>query len=145
MTTDNQQLDNQLCHRFYVIANAITRKYKPMLDKINLTYPQYVVMMALWEKDNISVTELQKKTLIDIGCLSVMLKKMVDKQFIEMIVSSTDRRKKTIQLTHKGKKLKTAAQVEKKKLQEENQSNLTDKEYNQLIELLDKLKAGLVE
>ncbi len=142
---DNQKLANQLCHRFYVIANAITRKYKPMLDKINLTYPQYVAMMALWEKDTITISELQQKTLIDIGCLSVMLKKMVDKQLIEIITDSTDRRKKTVKLTTKGKQLKPLAQQEKQKLQAENQPSLTDDEFNQLIGLLDKLKSGLIE
>ncbi|MBS9781953.1 MAG: winged helix-turn-helix transcriptional regulator [Gammaproteobacteria bacterium] len=142
---DNQKLANQLCHRFYVIANAITRKYKPMLDKINLTYPQYVAMMALWEKDKITISKLQQKTLIDIGCLSVMLKKMVDKQLIEIITDSTDRRKKTVKLTTKGKKLKPLAQQEKQKLQAENQPNLTDDEFNQLVVLLDKLKSGLIE
>lgn len=142
---DNQKLANQLCHRFYVIANAITRKYKPMLDKINLTYPQYVAMMALWEKDKITISKLQQKTLIDIGCLSVMLKKMVDKQLIEIITDSTDRRKKTVKLTTKGKKLKPLAQQEKQRLQAENQPNLTDDEFNQLIALLDKLKSGLIE
>ncbi len=142
---DNQKLANQLCHRFYVIANAITRKYKPMLDKINLTYPQYVAMMALWEKDKITISKLQQKTLIDIGCLSVMLKKMVDKQLIEIITDCTDRRKKTVKLTTKGKKLKPLAQQEKQKLQAENQPNLSDDEFNQLVVLLDKLKAGLIE
>ncbi len=142
---DSQKLANQLCHRFYVIANAITRKYKPMLDKINLTYPQYVVMMGLWEKDTITISELQQKTLIDIGCLSVMLKKMVDKQLIEIITDSTDRRKKTVKLTTKGKKLKPLAQQEKQKLQAEYPSHLTDDEYQQLICLLDKLKSGLLE
>ncbi len=143
-STDCQQLSNQLCHRFYVIANAITRRYRAPLEKINLTYPQYVVMMALWEKDDISVRELQQKTLIDTGCLSVMLKKMIDKGLLERIACDMDRRIKKVKLTEKGVALKDSAQKVRKKLQQTHQPTLSDTELQQLIDLLDKLKAGLL-
>ncbi len=143
MNTDNQQLDKQLCHRFYVISNAITRNYRPALDKINLTYPQYVAMMALWEKDNISVGELHKKTLIDNGCLTLMLKKMCDKGFIKMVISDTDKRMKKIKLTAKGTQLKAVAQKERNALPQEQ--ILSKEEVQQLTQLLDKLKSGLIE
>ncbi len=144
-STDSQQLANQLCHRFYVISNAITRKYKPMLDTINLTYSQYVVMMALWEKDDISISELQQKTLIDIGCLSVMLKKIQAKGFIDLVASTSDKRMKKVKLSHTGNQLKAIAQFERQQLQQEQQQSLSDEEFNQLIKLLDKLKLGLVD
>ncbi len=143
-STDSQQLANQLCHRFYVISNAITRKYKPMLDTINLTYSQYVVMMALWEKDDISISELQQKTLIDTGCLSLMLKKMCNKNLIKLAVSDTDKRMKKVKLTDKGSKLKVTAQKERDKLQKEQNQLLSEAEFQQLINLLDKLKADLL-
>ncbi len=144
-STDSQQLANQLCHRFYVISNAITRAYRPLLDKTNLTYPQYVVMMALWEKDDISISELQQKTLIDIGCLSVMLKKMIGKGLIESVASDMDKRIKKIKLTKKGSTLKVVAQKVRDNLQQARQPTLSDTELQQLIDLLDKLKNSLVE
>ncbi|MDP8052416.1 MULTISPECIES: MarR family winged helix-turn-helix transcriptional regulator [Pasteurellaceae] len=144
MTTNNQQLSNQLCHRFYVISNAITRRYRVSLEKIDLTYPQYVAMMALWEEDNISVGELHKKTLIDNGCLTLMLKKMCDKNLITLIVSDTDKRMKKVKLTDKGIKLKILAQKERDKIRQEQTQALTETEYQQLVFLLDKFKSDLI-
>lgn len=73
------RLKNLLCHRLYTASNAITRTYRPFLEALQLTYPQYITMVALWEKDNLSVKELHKITEIDNGCLSLMLKKMLEK------------------------------------------------------------------
>ncbi|MEC8226255.1 MAG: MarR family transcriptional regulator, partial [Pseudomonadota bacterium] len=61
------KLDNQLCHRLYMASNGIARAYRDSLNQLDLTYPQYVVMMALWEKDQISIAELLEKTAIDGG------------------------------------------------------------------------------
>ncbi len=143
-STDCQALDKQLCHRFYVISNAITRRYRKHLEKIDLTYPQYVVMMALWEKDDISVSELQQQTLIDTGCLSLMLKKMIDKGLLERVACDIDRRIKKVKLTEKGVALKVAAQQVRDQLRQAHQPTLSDKELQQLNDLLDKLKAGLL-
>ncbi len=115
-----------------------------MLDKLNLTYPQYVVMMALWEEDNISISELQQITLIDIGCLSLMLKKMQAKGLIDLVASVTDKRMKKVKLTSAGTELKSRAQQEKDKLQQTQEPTLSDSEIQQLTDLLDKLKNGLI-
>lgn len=138
-------LSNQLCHRLYVTANAITRASRPLLERLNLTYPQYVVMMALWEADNLSVGELREKTQIDSGCLSVMLKKMMTKNIIELATSDSDKRKKKVKLTTKGKSLKKVACEERKKMIEKQKNLLTDEESDSLIYLLDKLKEGLID
>ncbi len=143
--TDCQLLENQLCHRFYVIANAITRAYRPMLNRLDLTYPQYVVMMALWEKDDISISDLHQKTQIDIGCLSLMLKKMVAKNLIELIVTPTDKRMKKVKLTKKGHTLQNTAEKEKLQLQCQQPLNLEEDEVSQLFSLLDKLKTSFKE
>ncbi len=115
-----------------------------MLDRVNLTYPQYVVMMALWEKDDVSISELQQKTLIDIGCLSVMLKKMRDKGVIELLASPTDKRMKKVKLSDAGTRLKDHAQQERQQLLQTHQPSLSLAELQQLMNLLDKLKAGLL-
>ncbi|MBS9779684.1 MAG: MarR family transcriptional regulator [Moraxellaceae bacterium] len=144
-TLDCQLLENQLCHRFYVIANAITRAYRPMLNRLDLTYPQYVVMMALWEKDDISISDLHQKAQIDIGCLSLMLKKMVGKNLIQLIVTENDRRMKKVKLTKKGQALQITAEKEKLQLQCQQPLNLEEEEVSQLFSLLDKLKANFKE
>ncbi len=115
-----------------------------MLDKLNLTYPQYVVIMALWEKDDISISELQQATSVDIGCLSVMLKKMQAKGFIDLVASTTDKRMKKVKLSDKGQQLQAVAQSERQQLQQAQQQSLNEEEFQQLIALLDKLKAGLI-
>ncbi len=138
---DNQLLENQLCHRMYVISNAITRAYRPLLEKTNLTYPQYVAMMALWEKDNITIGELHTKTKIDMGCLSVMLKKMCHKDLLQLIPSDIDKRVKYVQLTEHGKAIKAVANLERNNLADT--SLLEADEFQTLIHLLDKLKDNL--
>ncbi|MGO3820149.1 MAG: MarR family winged helix-turn-helix transcriptional regulator, partial [Vibrio casei] len=79
------KLDNQICHRLYMASNALTRTYREMLSELDLTYPQYVVMMALWEQDNISITKLLEKTAIDGSAMTQILKKMSDKGLLNII------------------------------------------------------------
>lgn len=141
---DNLTLDKQLCHRLYVTSNAVTRASRSILDATGLTYPQYVVMMALWEHDAISVGELQQKTLIDSGSLSLMLKKMVAKNLIQLIASKDDKRRKAVHLTEEGWALRAIAQHERDKMHAAQAQLLTENELNQLTYLLDKLKTGLL-
>ncbi len=141
---NSQRLDKQLCHRLYLLSNAMTRAYRPLLNKVNLTYPQYIAMMALWQEDNIHIGELHKRTGIDNGCLSIMLKKMVDKGMVQLIAEQTDRRSKRVQLTDLGRALQAQTYIEKCKLQETYKSILEEEELSQLLSLLDKLKGGLV-
>jgi hypothetical protein len=61
MSSDQLKLENQLCHRLYMASNSIVRAYREPLRELNITYPQYVVMMALWEKDKITIADLLKK------------------------------------------------------------------------------------
>ena len=64
------KLENQLCHRFYTLSNAFTRAYRPLLKALDITYPQYVTLMALWETDHITIAELLDRTAIDGGAMS---------------------------------------------------------------------------
>ncbi|KKM18622.1 hypothetical protein LCGC14_1663810, partial [marine sediment metagenome] len=79
------KLDNQLCHRLYMASNSVVRAYRDALNALELTYPQYVVMMALWEEDKITIAQLLKKTAIDGGAMTQILKKMTDKQLLVVI------------------------------------------------------------
>ncbi len=142
---DSPFLEDKLCHNLYVVSNAITRMYRTSLEKIDLTYPQYVVMMALWEKDDVSVSELHQKTHIDIGSLSLILKKMCNKEVISMVTNQSDKRIKQVQLTARGSIMKQVMEQEKAKFKESYKQVLTEKEFSDLLVLLKKLKSGLLE
>ena len=106
MPFEQLQLKNQLCHRLYMASNSIARAYREPLTEINLTYPQYVVMMALWEKDKITIADLIDKTAIDGSALTQILKKMTDKNLLEVIKDEKDKRKRLIKLTMKWPSIK---------------------------------------
>ena len=69
-------LDNQLCFKLYAASRAVTRAYKPMLDELGLTYPQYLVMLALWEEDGPTVSALGERLSLDSGTLTPLLKRL---------------------------------------------------------------------
>lgn len=103
------KLDNQLCFSLYVCSKEIIRKYKPLLDPYGLTYTGYIILMALWEVDNINVKDLGKRLYLDSGTLTPMLKKLESQGYITRTRSSSDERNVYIQLTAKGKELKDEA------------------------------------
>ena len=103
------KLSNQICHRLYMANNAITRAYKPYLDELGITYPQYLVMMSLWEQDEIEVGVIRTKTQIDAGALTQILKKLEQKQLLQLMPSEHDKRVKIVELTFQGLKLKEQA------------------------------------
>ncbi len=106
---DLLKLDNQLCFSLYVCSKEIIRKYKPLLDPYGLTYTGYIILLALWEEDNITVKELGKRLYLDSGTLTPMLKKMEAQGYITRTRSASDERNVYIALTQKGKNLKTDA------------------------------------
>jgi DNA-binding MarR family transcriptional regulator len=109
MPFDQLKLKNQLCHRLYMASNSIARAYREPLQALNITYPQYVVMMALWEQDGITIAELVAATAIDGGAMTQILKKMADKELLEIIKDEHDKRKRLVQLTKQGQALKQKA------------------------------------
>ena len=106
---DHLKLENQLCHRLYVASNALTRIYRPFLEKLSISYPQYVVLMALWEEDKITMGELSKRTLMDKGFLTTIVKKLEESSILKLKSDSHDKRKKVIELTKKGWGLQSKA------------------------------------
>ena len=109
MSFEQLTLKNQLCHRLYMASNSIVRAYREPLIKLNITYPQYVVMMALWEQDKITIAALVEKTAIDGGAMTQILKKMADKDLLEIIKDQHDKRKRLVELTQHGQALKIKA------------------------------------
>ena len=109
MSADQLKLKNQLCHRLYMASNSIVRAYREPLKALDLTYPQYVVMMALWEKDSVTIAELLSETAIDGSAMTQILKKMTEKSFLNIVKDQDDKRKRLVKLTERGQNLKAKA------------------------------------
>ena len=103
------QLDNQLCFALYSTSLAMTKFYKPLLEELGLTYPQYLAMLVLWERDGLMVSELGERLFLDSGTLTPLLKRMEANRLISRVRDVHDERRVHIRLTAEGRKLKTRA------------------------------------
>lgn len=103
------QLDNQLCFALYSASLAMTKVYKPLLDSIGLTYPQYLVMLVLWEKEGLMVSEIGEKLSLDSGTLTPLLKRLETSGLVTRIRAVDDERRVHISLTAAGRALKLQA------------------------------------
>ena len=99
---DNLKLENQLCFPLYVCSKEIVKKYKSVLDKFDLTYTQYIVMIVMWEEKEINVKNLGERLYLDSGTLTPVLKKLESKNFIKRTRSDLDERNLKLLLTEKG-------------------------------------------
>lgn len=133
------KLSNQLCFPLYALSRKITSHYLPLLEKIGLTYPQYLVMMVLWEEDSVSVKELGHKLMLDSGTLSPLLKKLEDRELIIRKRLKEDERVVIITLTESGEKLKESASLIPEQIK--CSLELTDKEMREMKALA----TGLLE
>ena len=106
---DSLKLGNQLCFPLYAAAKEITRKYKPFLDELDLTYTQYICMMVMWEHKSLNVKKLGEYIYLDSGTLTPLLKKLEEKGYIERNKNLKDERNLTISITDKGLKLRDKA------------------------------------
>lgn len=103
------QLDNQLCFALYSTSLAMTKLYKPLLEEMGLTYPQYLAMLVLWEQDGLTVSELGERLYLDSGTLTPLLKRMESAGLVSRIRAVEDERRVHIMLTAAGRKLKARA------------------------------------
>ncbi|MGA6099265.1 MarR family winged helix-turn-helix transcriptional regulator [Stutzerimonas marianensis] len=109
-SSDEQlQLDNQLCFALYSASLQMTKAYKPLLRSIGLTYPQYLAMLALWERDGQTVGEISARLLTEPGSLTPLLKRLEAEELINRVRSSQDERVVELHLTEAGKALKGRA------------------------------------
>jgi MarR family transcriptional regulator, organic hydroperoxide resistance regulator len=104
-------LDNQLCFAVYSTAHAFNRVYKPLLDRLGLTYPQYLVMLVLWEHDDIPVKEIGERLLLDSGTLTPLLKRLEAAGLVKRTRGKDDERKVLIALTSQGQGLRDKAKT----------------------------------
>lgn len=102
-------IDNQLCFPLYAVSHKITKRYKPYLDEIGLTYTQYITMMVLWDKQTVNVKELGDVLHLDSGTLTPLLKRMQSKGLVERQRSKSDERSVIITLTPEGNALQEKA------------------------------------
>lgn len=106
---DSLKLENQLCFPLYACSKEIVRRYKPFLDKLDLTYTQYVAMMVLWSKKSITVKELGQCLYLDSGTLTPVLKKLESKGYVSRRRSTEDERNLIVTITALGDALKDQA------------------------------------
>lgn len=108
---NEEKLENALCFKIYSASRMLTRLYKPILDRFNLTFPQYITMMALWDNDNISFKELRKKLMLETGTLTPLIKKLEVMGHLKRVRDTVDERNVFIALSENGKKLKEETKV----------------------------------
>ncbi|WML40973.1 MarR family transcriptional regulator [Neobacillus sp. OS1-2] len=103
------KLENQLCFAIYACSREITRLYRPILDQLELTYPQFLTLIVLWEGKHLTVKEIGERLYLDSGTLTPMLKRMEAMGLLVRVRAAEDERKVIIELTEKGTQLREAA------------------------------------
>ena len=138
---DPLKLENQLCFPLYACSKEIIRRYKPHLDRLDLTYTQYITMMVLWDRTEVNVKELGEALFLDSGTLTPVLKKLEKKGYVTRSRCVSDERSTLITITPEGEALReSAAQVP---LQMGECVQLSAAEAGQLYTLLYKVLRGL--
>ena len=103
---DKFKLDNQLCFRLYTASRLLTQAYFPLLSEYGLTYPQYLVLLVLWEKDAMPVNDIAKRLVLETNTVTPLLKRMESDGLVSRSKGSDDARQMIVRLTPKGKELK---------------------------------------
>jgi len=140
MEFEQLKLDNQICFPVYAASRLIIREYQPLLEKLGITYPQYLVLMVLWETDQITVNEITKRLILNTNTLTPLLKRLESQGLITRQRSAEDERKVIIALTEQGKTLQIqAAKIPEQLVSGLTAENITQQEIIQLKETLNKL------
>jgi MarR family transcriptional regulator, organic hydroperoxide resistance regulator len=145
MSYEQLKLSNQLCFPMYAASRLITREYQPFLEALGITYPQYLVLMVLWEHGEKTVNDIAQTLLLNTNTITPLLKRMEKMGLIERERSLQDERKILVYVTEKGKDLEEkAASIPIQLIQNLGNSNLKVADLmtlrNQLNELIDFLQ-----
>ena len=140
---DSLTLKNQLCFPIYLCSKEIIRKYTPILEELDLTYTQYIVMMYFWEKERSNVKDIGKALILDSSTLTPLLKKLEQKGYITRQRSKSDERNLSVFITEKGKQLKNKALAVPKKIGK--CINLSEEEAKSLYILLYKVLNNVIK
>lgn len=134
------KLDNQLCFPAYAASRMIIREYQSYLNKLGLTYPQYLVLLILWEKDNVPIKNITSRLLLNTNTVTPLLKRMEKQGFIKRKRTVRDERKVLLRLTHKGEHLKKkAVSIHEKVSSGLLSGSLNKKELESLKAMLEKV------
>jgi MarR family transcriptional regulator, organic hydroperoxide resistance regulator len=141
------RLDNQICFAVYSTAHAFNRVYKPLLDRLSLTYPQYLVMLVLWERDGVPVKDIGERLHLDSGTLTPLLKRLEAAGLIKRARSSEDERQVLIALTPQGQTLREKARTVPQSILAATACSISELSAmkNEIIALRDRLNAALGE
>ena len=139
MDYEQLKLENQLCFPFYAVSRLIIRAYQEDLDRLGITYPQYLVLMVLWEKDGISVNEIAEKLILNTNTVTPLLKRMEAMQLITRTPSTMDQRKIIIQLTDQGWAMRESAAEIPLKLMSKLNLEVSDVQIAEALHLKNKL------
>jgi DNA-binding MarR family transcriptional regulator len=141
------RLDNQVCFAIYSTAHAFNRVYKPLLDRLGLTYPQYLVMLVLWERDDVAVKEIGERLYLDSGTLTPLLKRLEAADLVKRTRSTEDERQVLIALTSKGRALQDKARTVPQSILAASACSISELSAlkNDLVALRDQLNAALSE
>ncbi|MCC5797141.1 MAG: MarR family transcriptional regulator [Methylophaga sp.] len=140
---NNLKLDNQLCFALYGATNAITRLYRELLKDYDLTYPQYLVLLVLWQQDGVPVKTLSERLKLDTGTLSPLIKRLEKNGFIVRKRSEVDERMVHVHLTQHAKAIEPA--VANIQNQVACHTNLNNHDFFELLNRLNKLAEDLVD
>lgn len=105
--TPQLALDRQLCFALYAAQRAMTRRYRPVLEPLGLTYPQYLVLLALWERDGVRVRDLGERLFLDSGTLTPLLKRLQARGLVDRRRDPADERVVRVHLTEQGRALRS--------------------------------------
>jgi DNA-binding MarR family transcriptional regulator len=138
------QLGSQLCFAIYSAAHAFNRVYKPLLDRLGLTYPQYLVMLVLWERDGVPVKDIGERLFLDSGTLTPLLKRLEGVHLLKRTRSTEDERQVLISLTSQGQALREKARAVPQAILAASACSLGELSAmkNELIALRDRLNAA---
>ncbi|HSQ28201.1 MAG TPA: MarR family transcriptional regulator [Anaerolineales bacterium] len=144
MAYEQLKLENQLCFPLYAASRLVIQAYQPHLEKLGTTYPQYLVLMVLWEKDSISVNDISRQLLLNTNTVTPILKRMEAQGIISRQRSEEDERKVIVTLTPKGKQLQAqAASIPEKLSADLVSENLKMDDLHKLKEQLEELIQSL--
>jgi DNA-binding MarR family transcriptional regulator len=140
-------LSNQLCFAVYSTAHAFNRVYKPLLDRLELTYPQYLVMLVLWEHDGVPVKDIGERLFLDSGTLTPLLKRLEAAGLVKRSRSTQDERQVLIALTLQGHALREKARTVPEAILASSACSVSELSAmkHDLVALRDKLNAALGE
>ncbi len=139
------RLDNQICFAVYSTAHAFNRVYKPLLDRLGLTYPQYLVMLVLWERDGLPVKDIGGRLHLDSGTLTPLLKRLEAAQLVKRTRGTEDERQVLIALTPQGQALREKARAVPQSILAASACSLSELSAmkNEIVALRDRLNAAL--